>query len=371
MTEDVKKILITQDYNPLKGTGISVATFGMAMELVKLRCKVTLATYDVPDEFAEKTVNGVLIVKLKDIKDLCEEIGRADVIVPAVSFSYIFKNFGITVGKICEINNKPFIPWVHTTLQNSKFNSVYGINDYVQKSNIFLLEQMFKSPLCKKIICVSKSSANSVSLLGVDEKKIEVIYNGLDIKGIINRVGEISRKETDVICVQRFSPEKGSTLTVATLLNLKKFVPDFKGVIIGDGEEIGTVKSLIKVFGLENNLMLIPKLINGECVREIARSKAFLSTSYTESFGLTIAESMLVGTPVVVPNIEGPKELTEEGKCGFIFNLGDTVKSAQILGGIITGEFKTDKIAQKAKDKIIVECDVVMQAKKFYEAVAR
>ena len=45
MNEKIKKILITQDYDPLKGTGISVATFGIAKELAKQACSVTFASY--------------------------------------------------------------------------------------------------------------------------------------------------------------------------------------------------------------------------------------------------------------------------------------------------------------------------------------
>jgi len=370
MTEDKKKnILITQDYDPLEGTGISVATFGIAAELVKLGCGITFATYNVPDEFAGKLVEGVAIEKLKTIADLQSEIDKADVIVPVVSFSRVFRNFGIAVGNLCEILNKPFFPWVQTTVQNSKFNSSFGVNDYVQQSNIFLMEQMFKNRACKKVICVSTAAADSVLSLGVDKDRVTVILNGLDVKKILSKLDEPSEKGNDVMCVQRLSPEKGNTMTVAVLANLKKLVPNFSAKIVGDGVEVGAVKSLIKVFGLEQNIELIPKLINGDCVRAIAKSKALLSTSFTESYGLAVAESMLVGTPVVVPDIEGPKELTEGG-CGFTFDVPDTSKPAQILADIITGRIDTERIIQRAKNKIETECDVTKQAQKFYQILA-
>jgi glycosyltransferase involved in cell wall biosynthesis len=107
--------------------------------------------------------------------------------------------------------------------------------------------------------------------------------------------------------VQRLDPEKSNALTLAVLANLKQQIPNFKGLIVGDGKEAGLVKALLNVYNLQNNVKLVPSLGNTELTTEIAKAKTFLSTSVTESFGLAIAESMVIGTPVVVPNIKDLK----------------------------------------------------------------
>ena len=129
MGEIKKNILITQDYNPIKGTGISVATFGIAKELSKLGCEVTFASYDTPEESSSQKVEGVNVVRLQTIDDLKKAISVTDTVINVLSFSAMFKPFAVTVGFICGEMNVRYIPWVHTTLQNSKFNNVVGIND--------------------------------------------------------------------------------------------------------------------------------------------------------------------------------------------------------------------------------------------------
>jgi len=368
MGEIKKNILITQDYNPIKGTGISVATFGIAKELSKLGCEVTFASYDTPEESSSQKVEGVNVVRLQTIDDLKKAISVTDTVINVLSFSAMFKPFAVTVGFICGEMNVRYIPWVHTTLQNSKFNNVVGINDYVQQTALYLTTEMLKGSLCPKIIAVSKAVKDSIVKLGIDPEKVMVIYNGLDTEKVLKDVKEIKEKTIDVICVQRLSAEKGNVLTLAVFANLKRIVPNFKGVIVGEGGEKDLMLSLIKVFGLENNVKIISNVINGELTKKIACSKAFLSTSLTESFGLAVAESMLIGTPVVVPNIEGPDELTESGECGFVYECGDTVNPAKILGNIILGSNKgpLDLMVEEAMKKAQKEFDVKKQAQLFF-----
>ena len=299
----------------------------------------------------------------KNIKKKCLE---ADIIVNVLSFSSFFKPFGVTVGLMCEKLNKPYVPWIHTTIQNSKFNNIFGVNDYVQKTALYLTSEMLKGNMCRGVIAVSSAVKESVVSFGVDPEKVRVVYNGLNVEKILNDVRDITEKASDVICIQRLSAEKSSTLTVAVLANLKKLVPDFKGVLVGEGYDKDIIMSLIKIFGLEKNIKIVSKLGNGDLTKEIARSKAFLSTSLTESFGLAIAESMLVGTSVVVPDIEGPKEITESGKCGFVFENTDTIKPAQILADLMLKNPgpEIDLMKKKAKEKAVKEFDIKIQGKK-------
>lgn len=365
------KILITQDCNPLKGTGISVATYGVAKELAKLDFEVTFATYDVPNKLVKDPGSGVNIVKLNTIQDLTQKIKGSDVVIPVVSFSSVFKAFGTTVSKICENEHKPYMPWVHTSLQNSKFNNIYNIKDYVQETSIFLMAEMFKSPFCKKILAVSEAVRDSVVSLSVPPNKVEVILNGLDLVKIGKELETPIQKTNDVICIQRLHPEKGSPLTIAVFANLKKLIPDFKAIVVGDGEDIDMVQSLIKMFGLTKNITTIPTVINGELIKLIQKSKVFLSTSLTESFGLAIAESMYIGTPVVAPNIEGPKELLENGLNGFVFDSGDTLTPAKIIAGILNNEIVTVEKTKNAVQKIEHDCDITIQSEKLARLIKK
>ena len=200
---------------------------------------------------------------------------------------------------------------------------MFGIDDFSQQANIQLLKESLDKPSCVRIICVSESVKLSLAELGVNQEKLITIYNGLDVESV-----EIAKKSTektiDIIYVGKLEPVKGTTLLLNSLKLLKEKFPQFKCLIVGQGREDDSIQSLIKIFGLEENITVLPSLKNGKLVKAISESRVLVSTSYSESFGLAIAEAMLAGTPVVVPNIEGPLEVIDNGNCGLFYNQGDT-----------------------------------------------
>ncbi|MGD8862825.1 MAG: glycosyltransferase family 4 protein [Myxococcales bacterium] len=68
---------------------------------------------------------------------------------------------------------------------------------------------------------------------------------------------------------------------------------------------------------------------------ELARARLLLSTSWTETFGLSVAEAMACGTAVVATQVGGVAELLEQGACGELRPRGDcaglTRASVQLL----------------------------------------
>src|SRR5262249_13580256 len=59
----------------------------------------------------------------------------------------------------------------------------------------------------------------------------------------------------------------------------------------------------------------------GNCdkILEIMRdADALLHTAETEAFGMALIEAMAVGLPVIAPNCEGPAEIIEHQRCGFL-----------------------------------------------------
>ncbi|WP_162197450.1 glycosyltransferase family 4 protein [Methanosarcina sp. 2.H.A.1B.4] len=58
--------------------------------------------------------------------------------------------------------------------------------------------------------------------------------------------------------------------------------------------------------------------------KTIAQSNGcYVSTSRGESFGMTVVESMACRCPVVCSNIDAFKEITDSGKSGLLYDLGD------------------------------------------------
>ena len=77
--------------------------------------------------------------------------------------------------------------------------------------------------------------------------------------------------------------------------------------------------------------------------QELASYDLFVQPSYIEGFGLTIVEALAAGLPVLISDLEGPKEVIDGGKYGRIFKVGDPEEcAAQIEKILINKEHLVD-----------------------------
>ena len=338
------KILIIQDHDPLDGVSLSVATFGVASKLVSLGFIVDFVS---PRTTQNKIQQGVNVIKLESIMALKSEISGADVIIIVMNLSAFFKPLGLMSIDLCEQLSKPCIPWVHTNITNSMFNAIAGVDDFSQKVSIEMLKNTLNKGICKKIVCVSKSAGCSLKTIGVDDNKCVVVFNGIDLQKISDSI--IDKKTVDIIFVGKFEPVKGVPFFLAAMKLVKEKFPKVKILMIGGCRDDEIVRSLIKVFNLETNVEVVPKLVNGKLLGSIASAKVLVSSSLSESFGLSIVEAMLLNTLVVVPNIEGPAEVINNGECGFIYNSGDTGDAAEkVLEALNLNNKKSCLLKRKA-----------------------
>ncbi len=92
--------------------------------------------------------------------------------------------------------------------------------------------------------------------------------------------------------------------------------------------------------GLENDVGL-PGFTNNP-YSYLARSAAFVLSSYREGLPTVIIESIAVGTPVVstdCPN--GPAEILANGKYGELVAVGDSQAIANAILKVLSGESKS------------------------------
>lgn len=84
----------------------------------------------------------------------------------------------------------------------------------------------------------------------------------------------------------------------------------------------GKIQALVKEFGLENNIHFlgfrndIPKLL---MISDIA-----ISSSKQEGLPVNIMEAMYLGLPIIATDCRGNRDLVEDGKNGFIIDIGDS-----------------------------------------------
>ncbi len=105
--------------------------------------------------------------------------------------------------------------------------------------------------------------------------------------------------------------------------------PTARLAILGEGPDRPTIKAAIARYGLEARVTLPGHVEDpSDWYR---RASCVVIASESESFGLTAAEALAFGLPVVTTDCGGPSEILERGRYGRIVPIGDIEAMAAAL----------------------------------------
>lgn len=143
---------------------------------------------------------------------------------------------------------------------------------------------------------------------------------------IPNVLDELPNKKTtcqkhNLISVGRLSKEKGQKDLIDVVKLLKEEYKDIILYLIGDGEEREDIKNYIETNNLSKNVILTGFLSKNDIELKMLDSCIFVTTSYTESFGLVVLEACSYNIPVVAfDSATGVKKLLEHGNGVLVAN---------------------------------------------------
>lgn len=204
-----------------------------------------------------------------------------------------------------------------------------------------------------KIIAVSEDVKNNlIEWLGKwSEKKIEVIYNGIDIekfknaKNIKKELWKLEDNEKLIFMVARFSKQKDHK----TLIKALKILPEeIKCILIGVGETQKEIKRYTKELKLEDRVKFLGFRSD---IPNIMKScdLGILSTNF-EGFGIVAAESLAAGTLMLGSKVDGLKEVLKEDE--LLFEKENEIELAKKINELLYNEKKIKKLKVKISNEI-------------------
>lgn len=154
---------------------------------------------------------------------------------------------------------------------------------------------------------------------GISENKILVLNNL--IYG--NTIEYISERKKQFVCIGRLNYSKGQDILIEHFTSLREHFPEYKLLILGNGNTFNTLKSLIDKFSLNDFVILKGTVSLNEVYQTLSESKIHISSSRNEAFGFVNIEAMSSGTPLVGPKIGGIKSIITEKQNGEFYDLFD------------------------------------------------
>ena len=334
----MKALFLTREFPPYVYGGAGVHVEYLAKELSKLMEVEVRAFGDQDVSNGNLTVKGLpfetddfnnaddklkaLFKTLRTCLDMNSEPIDADIVHCHTWYSH----FAGIMAKLCygtplvvtTHSLEPLRPWKREQLGRG-----YDASSWIEKTAIEMADA---------IIAVSKETkADVLKHFDVDERKIKMVYNGIDLKeyavtddtSVLNEYG-IDKNKPYVLFVGRITRQKG----IIHLVNAIKYIDADTQIVLcagaPDTKEIAkemedSVKEASKT---RDNIIWIDKMLDKKDVIQLySHADVFCCPSIYEPFGIINIEAMACETAVVASAVGGIKEVVVEGETGLLVPL--------------------------------------------------
>lgn len=188
-------------------------------------------------------------------------------------------------------------------------------NYWTKKLPALLLFQKAAVKQADYLHATAQSEKDNLLKLGYN-KKIEIIPNGIEVDNI--PVKQSWEKKHNLLFLSRVHEKKGIELLLEALSALKEQMRDFTVTIAGEGEAsyVERLKNLTKEKRLDGIVSFVGG-VYGDKKWELFRSAdVFILPTYSENFGIVVAEALACGTPVMTTTGTPWQALADE-QCGW------------------------------------------------------
>jgi colanic acid/amylovoran biosynthesis glycosyltransferase len=178
-------------------------------------------------------------------------------------------------------------------------------------------------------LCVTVSEYNRRYILehypDIEAEKVIVSRMGADV-GEQARVSPAAPESVGaglkLLAVGRLHAVKDHAFLVRACAQLKALGVNFECSIAGKGPERRNLESLVRRFGLENQVALLGFVPDEQMDSLYDRADVVVLTSRSEGIPVVLMEAMARGKIVLAPDITGIPELVMAGKTGFLYEAG-------------------------------------------------
>ena len=145
-----------------------------------------------------------------------------------------------------------------------------------------------------------------------------IVSKDIILKKNSNLINKEIKPNEYFISIGRLSKQKNFTFLINNMKDYLVKNNTTKLIIIGEGEDKKKLLNLIIEYKLEKQIFLLGFKKN--IFKYLKNAKAFILTSLWEDPGFVILEAAYLNIPIISSNCpNGPKEILENGKFGFMF----------------------------------------------------
>lgn len=167
------------------------------------------------------------------------------------------------------------------------------------------------------IIAVSNRTKEQVKRLGADEKKVRVVYNGVDaerfagVKMDAATLEKLKGGKKVVLFLGRLTEQKGPVQFLHAAKKVLAKNPNVLFVIAGKGELLPLLINMSMELGISNDVKFLGFVPEEEQQKLYKVADVYVMPSTSEPFGITALEAMSSGVPVIISRTSGVAEIVK------------------------------------------------------------
>jgi glycosyltransferase involved in cell wall biosynthesis len=185
----------------------------------------------------------------------------------------------------------------------------------------------------------------------LDDRKIQVCYNGLDASVFKPAPAVRPAPLCDAtlvigsVCVLR--PEKGLATLLEAFSVVTRMHPGLRLAIVGSGPELDALERLSRDLGIANECLFYPS--TNDVASWLRMIDVFVLPSLSEAFPNSVMEAMACGCCAIASRIGGIPELITDGLTGMLFEAGSATSLAAKLRAAIEDADLRNSISQSGQ----------------------
>ncbi|MFM1677494.1 glycosyltransferase family 4 protein [Streptococcus mutans] len=266
---------------------------------------------------------------------------------------------GKMVGKALRI---PVIHTYHT--QYEDYVRYIANGKLIRPSMVKYIVRGFLNDL-DGVICPSRIALNLLDGYSVKIPK-RIIPTGIDLREYerpdisqedIAKLREkwaIASDETVLLSLSRVSYEKNIQALLANIPKILSNNPKVKLLIVGDGPYLEELKEQAQDLAVMDNVIFTGMVSHNETALYYKAADFFISASTSETQGLTYAESLASGKPIIAQSNPYLDDLITDKMFGTLYQTESDLADA-VLNAIVSTPAKQEKVWQKKLYEISAE----------------
>ncbi len=238
----------------------------------------------------------------------------------------------------------------------------------------------------RKLVAVSEATRNFHVGQGLDERRIVVVRNGINLDqfqpryrtGWLHAELGLNRESVLIACIGQIGLRKGQDILAAAAPEILKQVPTVHFLLIGErtsqkAESIEfeqTIRRRFEEAGLTDHLHLLG---SREDVAEIlSEIDLLVHPANQEPFGRVLLEASAAGVPIVATDVGGTPEIVLDGVTGHLVPPKDPIALTEAVIKSLTDKTESQHFREAARERATHEFSINVAAQKlsaFWNAV--